>query len=97
MNSVLVGVQADWDPKEKRTFVQILFPDVDDVLSPTETVKLLTAGISVLIRSVEDYDSDVKSHELLQMVLDDLKEQYVDPENFVDSESVFWKNFNEKK
>jgi hypothetical protein len=97
MNSVLVGVQAEWDPKEKRSFVQILFPEVENVLTPKETVKLLTAGISVIIRSVEDYDSGVKSHELLEMVLDDLKEQYVDPENFVDTESVFWKNFNGNK
>ena len=86
-----MGVQADYDKDDGRTEIQILYSDESQLDRPDDSIQILLAGVSLLIRSVDGYDSGLKSHELLEMSIETLKEHYIDPDSFVEVENNFFK------
>lgn len=85
----MVGVRSEYNEETRRTEIQLLYSDKNQMNYPDVSIRILLAGVSLLIRSVEEYDSGHKSHELLEMAIDELKNHYVDPDSFADVENSF--------
>jgi hypothetical protein len=79
-----VIVEATIDKETGISIINIGFPP-DKPLSVRESAHLLASGISMLIRSCDNGEMGIKSHELIKEVIDHIHSEYVNTESFSDA------------
>lgn len=79
---VIVDVETDLDTKI--SVVSVLFPK-DQSLNVKDTATILTSALSMLIKSCENTDMSIKSHELIKDIIDQLNDNYINTKSFEDA------------
>ena len=79
---VIVDVETDLDTKI--SVVSVLFPK-DQSLNVKDTATILTSALSMLIKSCENTDMGIKSHELIKDIIDQLNDDYINTKSFEDT------------
>lgn len=77
-------VEVDTNLKTGISVVNLLFPK-NQPLTVKESTSILTSAISMLIRSCDNSDMGIKSHELIKDVVDHLHSEYTNTESFSDA------------
>ncbi len=77
-------VDVDTDLKTGISVVNLLFPK-NQPLTVKESATILTSAISMLIRSCDNSDMGIKSHDLIKDVVDHLHSEYTNTESFSDA------------
>jgi hypothetical protein len=77
-------VEVDTNLKTGISVVNLLFPK-SQPLTVKESASILTSAISMLIRSCDNSDTGIKSHELIKDVVDHLHIEYTNTESFSDA------------
>ena len=79
---VIVDVETDLDTKI--SVVSVLFPK-DQSLNVKDAATILTSALSMLIKSCENTDMGIKSHELIKDIIDQLNDDYINTKSFEDT------------
>ena len=79
---VIVDVETDLDTKI--SVVSVLFPK-DQSLNVKDTATILTSALSMWIKSCENTDMSIKSHELIKDIIDQLNDDYINTKSFEDA------------
>lgn len=94
--SYVIGLQvsAEFDKEKNRTVINLSKLDNYESrnLSVENSLYLLSDAISVLIKSADSDDLGYKSHELMEMAIKRLENNFIDVKAFSDSETVKNKN-----
>lgn len=79
---VIVDVETDLDTKV--SVVSVLFPK-EKSLNVKDTSVILTSALSMLIKSCENSNIGIKSHELIKDIIEQLNEDYINTKSFEDA------------
>jgi hypothetical protein len=79
-------VDLDTDLKTGISVVSLLFPK-SQPLTVKESASILTSAVSMLIKSCDNSDMGIKSHDLIKEVVDHLHSEYVNTKSFEDSKA----------
>ena len=82
MESLTVGVT--WRRENKRNYFDIKFPKEQELLSVKESIMMLAAGMSMLIKAGHKR-GDFKDYEMFEHVIDYMKSEFVSTESFEDA------------
>lgn len=82
MESLTVGVT--WRREDKRNYFVIGFPKDQELLSVKESIMMLAAGMSLLMKAGHKR-GDFKDYEMFEHVIDYLKSEFVSTESFEDA------------
>lgn len=77
-------VDVDTNLKTGVSVINLLFPK-NQPLTVKESTSILTGAISMLIRSCDNSDMGIKSHDLIKDVIDHLHSEYINTESFSDA------------
>jgi hypothetical protein len=82
MNELTVAVT--WRRKDKTNYFDIKFPKDQELLSVKESIMMLAAGMSMLIKAGHKL-GDFKDYEMFEHVIDYMKSEFVSTESFEDA------------
>jgi hypothetical protein len=82
MNELTVAVT--WRRKDKTNYFDIKFPKDQELLSVKESIMMLAAGMSMLIKAGHKR-GDFKDYEMFEHVIDYMKSEFVSTDSFEDA------------
>jgi len=82
MNELTIGVT--WRRENKRNYFDIKFPKDQESLTVKESIMMLAAGMSMLIKAGHKR-GDFKDYEMFEHVIDYMKSEFVSTESFEDA------------
>ena len=81
--TVSVNVKVEDDDK---AIFSILFPENQQKLTLMNTTDLLVGGLSLLIKSADKFDDDIKDYELIEIINKKLNDLFISTTSFNDAE-----------
>ena len=82
MNELTVAVT--WRQEDRTNYFDIKFPKDQELLSVKESIMMLAAGMSMLIKAGHKR-GDFKDYEMFEHVIDYMKSEFVSTESFEDA------------
>jgi hypothetical protein len=77
-------IVVTWRRENKRNYFDIKFPKDQELLSVKESIMMLAAGMSMLIKAGHKRE-DFKDYEMFEHVIDYMKSEFVSTESFEDA------------
>jgi hypothetical protein len=82
MNELTVAVT--WRRENKRNYFDIKFPKDQELLSVKESIMMMAAGMSLLVKAGHKRE-DFKDYEMLETVIGYLNNEFVSTDSFEDA------------
>jgi hypothetical protein len=77
-------IAVTWRRENERNYFDIKFPKDQELLSVKESIMMLAAGMSLLIKAGHKR-GDFKDYEMFEHVIDYMKSEFVSTESFEDA------------
>jgi hypothetical protein len=70
---------------DNRSTIEVKFLDGEPKISLSESAKILAGGISLIVKLVNQHETEKKDYELMKEIIDYLQNEFVSLESFSDA------------